>query len=342
MSGVGKKHTAIPAAIEDAAATWVVRRQGGLAPDEARRFAAWLEADARHGVALAELEAVWSTLSFPGQIGRGEEVKRQLAARAVRRGRRRFAVAAAVVVLAAAAFVGANADRLAPREPAVVSGVTPRPDAQRLPDGSTVELNAGAEIAVEFTSAVRAVRLVRGEALFSVQKDPARPFVVSAGDVAVRAVGTAFAVRQGAAAVGVLVTEGRVAVERAGPAPESAKGGADAVPILVAAGGRVEVPMAGPRDLPTRVSPVSAAEMAAALAWRGHRVEFTRTTLAEAVGVFNRQNRVQIAVADPAVGRIAISGIFWADDPESFVRLLESGFALHATRASQRITLQSR
>lgn len=339
MSATGSAASRATDAIESAAAEWLVRRQGGFAPEEARRFEAWLAADARHGAALAELEAAWATLNFPGQVGRAEEAKRQLAARAVRRGRRRFAAAAAAVALAAVVFVGVQADRWAARESAVVSAVTPRPDTQTLPDGSTVELNAGAEIAVEFTPAVRAVRLVKGEALFSVQKNPARPFVVSAGDVAVRAVGTAFAVRHGGEAVGVLVTEGRVAVERASPAPETA---ARATPLLVAAGGRVEVPVAGPPDPALRVSPVSAAEMATALAWRGHRVEFTRTTLAEAVAVFNRQNRVQIAVADPAVGRIAISGIFWADDPESFVRLLESGFAVRAVRTGDTLVLRGR
>ncbi len=339
MSAIGTAASRVTDAIESAAAEWLLRRQGGLVPAEARRFAAWLAADARHGAALAELEAAWATLNFPGQVGRAAEAKRLLAARAVRRGRRRFAAAAAAVAFAAVAFVGVQAGRWASREPTAVSAVTPRPDTQTLPDGSTVELNAGAEIAVEFTPAVRAVRLVKGEALFSVQKNSARPFVVSASEVAVRAVGTAFAVRHGGGAVGVLVTEGRVAVERASPVLESAVG---AAPLLVAAGDRVEVPVAGPTDPALRVSAVSAAEMATALAWRGHRVEFTRTTLAAAVAVFNRQNRVQIAVADPVVGRIAISGIFWADDPESFVRLLESGFALHAVRTSDTFVLRGR
>jgi ferric-dicitrate binding protein FerR (iron transport regulator) len=126
------------------------------------------------------------------------------------------------------------------REPTAGSTVVRRPDVQKLPDGTRVELNAGTEFVVEFTPGVRAVRLVRGEALFAVPKNPARPFVVGAGAVSVRAVGTAFAVRHGAAVVGVLVTEGRIAVERTGGDVVSETG--VSVPLFVSACGKAEMP----------------------------------------------------------------------------------------------------
>lgn len=327
--------------IEDAAAEWLARRTGGLSPSEAARLAAWLAADARHRDALAELEAAWATLSFPGQIGRADEAKQQLAARVVRRGRRRLAAAGAALLLVVAGLVGVRTGHVAFPSATVVASVTPRPNSQTLPDGSTVELNAGAEIAVEYSADVRAVRLVRGEALFAVAKNPTRPFVVSAGEVTVRAVGTAFAVRHGADDIGVLVTEGKVAVQRSGGAGAAVVAVAAAEPILVTAGGRVEMPADGSRAPKVAPAALSAAEMAAALVWRGRRVEFTRTSLAEAVALFNGQNAVQIVVAEPAVARVAISGIFWLDDAEGFVRLLESGFALQAARAGQTITLRA-
>ena len=64
-------------------------------------------------------------------------------------------------------------------------------ESRALDDGTVVELNGGAEIEVQFTAAERRLRLVRGEAHFQVAKNPLRPFVVEAGGVAVRAVGTA-------------------------------------------------------------------------------------------------------------------------------------------------------
>lgn len=326
--------------IEDAASEWLVRRNGGLSPAENSRFAAWLAADRRHRDALAELEAVWSTLSFPGQIGRAEEAKLQLAARAAGRGRRRLAAAGAALLLVVAGTMCLRMGDVAFPSRAIAASVTLRPNTQTLPDGSTAELNAGAAIAVEYSPELRAVRLLRGEALFAVAKNPARPFVVTVGAVTVRAVGTAFVVRHGADDVGVLVTEGKVAVRRAEMA--SAAGAPATEPIFVTAGGRVEMPADVLRAPKIAPDALSAAEMAAALAWRGRRVEFTHTTLAEAVALFNRQNTLQIVVADAAVARTAISGIFWSDDPEGFVRLLEPGFALEATRVGRTITLSAR
>src|SRR3546814_7473302 len=63
---------------------------------------------------------------------------------------------------------------------------------------------------------VRQVALKDGEAWFQVAKDRARPFVVEIGDVRVRAVGTAFAVKRTAAGVDVQVTEGVVEIWRVG------------------------------------------------------------------------------------------------------------------------------
>jgi len=79
---------------------------------------------------------------------------------------------------------------------------------------------------------------------------------------------------------------------------------------------------------------VSDEEMAAALAWRDLRVEFTGTPLGEAVGLFNRRNRVQLALGDASLAEIRLSGIFWSDDPEGFSRLVESIANLQATRVT--------
>src|SRR5262249_41966887 len=63
----------------------------------------------------------------------------------------------------------------------------------------------------------RAVRVTRGEALFDVAHDTARPFVVEARGMSARAVGTRFAVRGDANGPGeVFVQEGRVDFGRAG------------------------------------------------------------------------------------------------------------------------------
>ena len=216
------------------------------------------------------------------------------------------------------------------------------PDRQVLPDGSTVELNAGARIVVDFTASKRGVRLLAGEAMFAVRKDTARPFVVTAGGVEVRAVGTAFSIRRAEGQVGVLVTEGRVAVERAAaPDTDHSAPGSRPPPIaFVNAGAKLDLPVDLPAGTALEITPITPHEVAAALAWRGQRVEFSATSVAEAVEVFNRQNRLQLAVMDKALAQHQLSGIFWADDPEGFVRLLETGMGATAERTGNTITLR--
>lgn len=330
------------AAIEQAAADWLARREAGLTVDEQAEFSRWLLADARHAEAARRLEATWRYLRKPLFTGQAAEAERALAARVEhleREGRRmrfRAAAWAAGGLAAAAAFAFALGPGITSRPAApgtAVVSVEVRPERRLLPDGSAVEFNAGAEIAVEYTGAARHVRLLRGEAHFEVVRDPARPFVVKAGDVAVRAVGTSFSVRLDLAEVDVLVTEGRVAVERAD---------AGAAPLaMVAAGNRLSVPTdLADEPAALRAAPFSPEQMRTALAWRGRRLEFTNMPLAEAVALFNRQNRLQLELDDPGLGEVRISGIFWADDPEGFSRLMEASAGLRALPAGpDRITL---
>ena len=82
-------------------------------------------------------------------------------------------------------------------------------------------------------------------------------------------------------------------------------------------------------------------EMADALSWRHRRVEFSSTSLTEAVVLFNQANRVQLVLADAATAGLEISGVFWTDDPEGFARLLESSLGVAAKRNSaDRIVLK--
>jgi len=340
MKGGSTRSHAGPAseAVLEQAADWLARWEGGLSTDEQAEFSRWLLADPQHADAVMELDSVWRFMQKPRHTGQAAIVERAVAARVAQRdqGRavRRRAAAWSLGTLAAAAAL-AMAFWPGPTAPSATSGtavvsVEVKPERRLLADGSVVELNAGAEIAVDFTPQQRQVRLLRGEAHFSVSKDPARPFAVTAGTVSVRAVGTAFDVRLTTAEVGVLVTEGRVEVGR------TAASSAHPAETLayVDAGRRLTVPVEEPPvATPFHAVAVSSEDMRAALAWRGMRVEFTNMPLAEAVALFNRQNHVQLALDGVSLGELRISGVFWADDPEGFARLLEASAGLQARPA---------
>ncbi len=202
-----------------------------------------------------------------------------------------------------------------------------------LADGSITDLNAATELVVAFTPSERRVRLARGEAHFTVAKDAARPFAVEAEGVTVRALGTAFNLRVAGPHVEVLVTEGRVSV--ADSAAQTAE---------VTANERVVMPTA---SAPARsasaplVERMDATAVREALAWQGMRIVFRDTPLAEAIIQFNLRNVVQIELGDAEVGSLPIGGGFRVENVEGFVRLLENGGEVVASRPAQgRIVLR--
>ena len=263
------------------AAAWITRRDAGWSPTEQAEFQRWFDASAEHALAWAKVDAAWHVLDRPRHDGLGPALALQLAIRQRRRRTRRYTFAS-MGFAAAAALAMMLVSPIEHIEPAPVAAPPlVRLVQQVLPDGSVVDLNGNAEIVVEYTSARRSVRLVRGEAHFDVKPQATRPFVVTAGGVDVRAVGTAFAVRLESDAVDVLVTHGRVAVE----APAEAGSGSDnaaVTTVMISAGDRVVMPTATMTSLPQPES-VSAAEIAHRLQWRGPRLELSGTRLADAI-----------------------------------------------------------
>lgn len=252
-----------------------------------------------------------------------------------RQRRQRLAVATlAVVVLLGTAWLRPwQTDGAASTLP--TTGIVVAPVQQVLADGSRIELNGDSRVQVEYEPGIRRVRIVRGEAHFAVAHDTTRPFVVVAGDVAVRAVGTAFAVRLAPADIRVLVTDGRVAVDRASADPVPAP----VRPLAFAGKGAsvVVTPANLAADAPApMVTAVSAPEIAEQLAWRVPRLELNDTPLREAVALFNRHSRVRLELATPALGDLRVSGVVRADNTPALLQLLRADYGVEAQPAGER------
>lgn len=286
-----------------------------------------------------------SSLDWAREAGIAQAVIRELGQRVQEKqsNRRRRRLAATSSVLALLLVVGAwwrfGPQRIA-RPNVSSSAVVAMPAHQQLPDNSVIELNDGARVKVDYSGALRRVVLERGEAHFQVVKNASRPFVVSAGGVDVRAVGTSFSVQLGGLAVEVLVTEGRVEVEKtAGKATVDNVSPAQVAPQILAAldaGNRVVVKI---DSLSTAVPPppvlaVSAAELMDRLSWRVPRLEFSGTPLSDALGLFNRHSAVHLVLADPELGRLKLSGMVRADNTDTLLQLLRSELGLTDERGT--------
>lgn len=356
-------------AIEATAAAWLAQRDDGLSPAQEVEFAQWRAADVRHEAAVARLEAAWTALQQLRDFRPEARVHPDRDLLRPSPKRRRvvpFPALAATVALAASLalaavwWVGSSHRDAASREQHYATTVDGY-ERVSLADGSSIELNSASEVSVSFSSAERRVRLLRGEAHFTVAKNKARPFMVEAGLVAVRAVGTAFNVRLGGKEVEVLVTEGRVAVAASATSNQSAEGSFQVVASKAGEGGRSDVGgptsevgpgssvsnagvmrtelganerlviQAAPPTVSTAVAAKPVVEKVApeavreALAWQGPRLVFVDTPLADAIAQFNRRNPVQLELADAELGALPIGGSFRAENVDAFVRLLASG-----------------
>ena len=325
-------------ALRATAAQWTIRRDRGLSGTESIDYELWLAADPRHAAAMQRSAATWSRLDrIP------ESAAAPVLATATRRRSfwRRSLVFAPLATAAAVALVALHLTRpsattpsasaaLAPASASAAPAPSSAPRQLTLSDGTVVQLNTGGEVIEQFTTAERRVLLSHGEAHFAVTKNPARPFVVQAGKVDVRAVGTAFNVHLLATAVDVLVTEGVVQLNR--PSAQ--------VPVVTIAAPPDNLPRLNANEravvslAPT--SPTSPASLAPAivvttatpddiartLAWQAPLRRLGGSTLAELVLEFQRRSGQRVILADPALASLRVGGRFRADDLAGFTHLL--------------------
>lgn len=303
--------------IEAAAARWLARHEAGpLSEADARAFDEWCAGDPRRMGAYVRLEAVSARLERAGALS-GMPAKPQQPRRW------RYGAIAAALVLGVLPAAPALHDYVTAQRFSTDVGQQYR---AALADGSLVELNTATKIAVDLETDRRDIRLSRGEAVFEVAKDRARPFVVKTDLADVRAVGTVFSVRTDDG-LEVGVTEGVVAIERGGK-----------ILAHVAAGETFSMS----RDGEVRRAAGQTERIERELAWREGKVAFAGETLAEAADELNRYNRRQVKVADPAVADIRIGGYFRATDPVGFAAAIEDSFPVKAEVADDLIVLRAR
>ena len=333
--------------MEAAALDWFSRCRQGLSAEQETEFQNWLAADPRHAPLFNEFHGTWDLL---GQVSQSTPM---LVANARSSPRRFRLVRLGLSVAAAAAFV---LTYFSWWRPAHYSGeATTAVGSLRtlhLPDGSLVMLNTDSSVTAAFTPGQRRIKLERGEAHFAVAKNPGRPFIVEAGGVAVRAVGTAFKIHLEDKAVEVLVTEGKVRVDDALSGESllarpigSNNGSLPALgqPVL-ASGEKVVVALPTPpspvasRLVAVTAIPVSREEIQRALAWQGRRLDFDLATLGEIAAEFNRYNEHKLVIADSALAQERFGGSFRPDDQAGFVRMLQQNFGV-AVEETEKATL---
>lgn len=324
--------------IDFQAAQWLLRHDAGLAAPELAALHAWLAADARHQHAwdaLARTDALLAALpaqrvaafsrpaapapASPSLMGRLASVR--LAASRLPRG----ALAGGCLLLC-----GLLAWPLAGhlRQPGFqhdYSTARGQFATQILPDGSRIELDSGSAVDVALYRDRRSVRLLRGQAMFHVHADAARPFQVVAGAATATVLGTHFSVRHVDSATQVSVAQGTVRVEGASGAPAA----------VLQAGDTVTVTPQG-MQAPARVSAQAVGN------WRTGRLDFEDATLAEALAEFERYGDTGLVLGDPALAGLRLNGSFDARLPAQFAAALPLALPVRLLRQDGKLHILAR
>lgn len=317
--------------IEAEAAEWVCRRESGL-PLPEEEFAEWLVKDPEHERIFLEMQETARLLDSAGETVYTDKQTRETAASVRPRWKAflQLSLAAAAVLAIVVAGVRQFVARPGMQGETVETQIG---EMRRLAlyDDSAVLLNTDTAVEVLYRENERRVRLVRGEAYFTVAKDPSRPFWVNAGPVAVRAVGTAFNVRLQDEGVQVLVTEGSVRVAEIGEGKSAATLREDDGGPVVTTGNIAQVsinPAGTARATAMIVSSANPLAIKSTLAWQDGRLEFFETSLAEVVAEFNRYNQRRIVIADPDLAAQRFGGAFSSHRVETLLELLEQSFGV--------------
>ena len=349
----------VRAAVAQQAGTWFIANQSGsLEQAERAAFVAWLKASPIHveeylGVALIahDLPAAMDEPDLPLEslleMARTDDTNGVVSLEPPMRMRdlpskqistRRIwsfatSTAAAVLVLAASALWWLHDGDLLglPKTYQTAHG---EQIVAQLPDGSELHLDTDSSVTVRYTRSERVVEIAQGQALFTVARDDHRRFRVAAGEVHVLAVGTQFDTYRRPDATIVTVVEGSVAV-LAGKPPQPGMTGLPPDALRVNAGYQVHVDARGVLAQPTPV------DVQQTVAWLQGKIAFEQRPLGEVADEFNRYGSIPIEIDDAALRALPISGVFDANDIDSFVAFLQTLDGVRVERTNARIRVFS-
>jgi transmembrane sensor len=328
-----------------AAADWLVRLQStDVSIEDTLAWQAWLNESPRNARAFARIEEISQVLRdvrAPSAVSAGQFARDRYDASVpikdwnqphARRSWTLVGVAASLVALTLSMAYWKTPPKANTFSTAIGESRT-----VTMSDGSTIVLAADTYITVALSEKERNIELSKGEALFMVAKDAARPFKVHAGDATIVAVGTAFNVERDSDRAVVSVTEGRVVVEpvsRFFPVSVLHEFKPKLRSVHLVAGQQTTAGSAGIEEPTKMESP--------ATDWQTGHLAFHLQPLRYVIEDVNRYAPKPIVLASDNVGTLMITGTVERENIAGWVKSLERAFDLQATEEADQITLRAR
>lgn len=267
----------------------------------AARLQTWLSADPRHQSAWDEIDRTWAVM---GAVPR-PAVSRLATGRPRQARRRAFLTIGVAAAAATAVLLIRPPSEWAADHRTGVGEIRPI----TLSDGSKVHLNGNSAIVVDFSADTRRVRLIKGEAAFTVVSGPRR-FIVAAADGTSEALGTAWTVQLTGDGAVVAVTENDVLIR-------NNVGGE-----VIASAGQ------GARYSASTLTATQSIDVEAATAWQRGKLIFVDRPLGEVVEGLGRHHPARLVILDGSIRQMKVNGVFDLSQPERALAAIETSLGL--------------
>ncbi len=286
-------------ALRREATAWLVRITSGTATTEdAEALLRWRSRSATHEKAFQQSARLWKNL--------GPALGRRGRSPAAAFTRRSFLAAGSLAAGVGGGGIALSELGFLPPVDAMLTDYATGIGEQRtveLPDGSTMTLDGGTTLSLDFSPSIRHLALTSGAAVFDVVPDAARPFVVTAANGNTTAIGTSFSIKHGEEDVSVECLQGHIAVECLANSQ-------------LAGGEGISYSQAG---LGEKV----ATDIETAAAWRRGLLIFKDRPLADVVSDLNRHRRGKVVIASSNLRSRRMSGVFHLNRPDEILAHLE-------------------
>ncbi|MEX0298796.1 MAG: FecR domain-containing protein [Kordiimonas sp.] len=353
MSNTSENNTQDKTVLEQAADYYLALQENTMSGAELKAWQSWFLRSKEHQEAFQRLEALWGALDGlsiddfdvsknaivrenTGTPANDGSILDLLASDGTANDQPRSApllgwaqaIAACLAVVAVTAYLTFVPGEVPVTQATLYETAINKSRVVTLADGSILEIGADSEVAVDYSDDVRHLTLLRGEAVFTVSKNPNRPFVVNAGIGSVTAIGTVFNVSKTGDEVAVRVLEGTVAVR---PTAESEL--ASAPVALVTAGLQTHYSDEGV------LRPVEEADVRAGLEWRVGVLTMVDRQLGDVIQVLNRFVENEITIGDEAIADFSFTGTVYPDQVDDWLAGLQQGYPLKVMRVGSSTVL---
>lgn len=197
--------------IKDKAIYWVTCQKEGLTLQEKEELELWLESNIEHKKAFDEAKNIHNIFQdIPKNYSQTLSIKAHYGAKKIKFVEKTLKPIISCAAVIFTLFIGY--DNFIPNYEKSYQTQYTNLKKELLPDGSTISLDAKSNIQIEYFKNKRKVLLQNGQALFEVEKDKDRPFIITSGKTSIEVVGTKFEVINLNESTTVSVLEGIVKV----------------------------------------------------------------------------------------------------------------------------------